>query len=154
MRREHWGSLALDLALETAPLEDILRAYDLTAAEFHETEKNVAFQNELRLVRERIESMGDNGGFILRARAIAEATLPTMMNLIQSSDTEPAVKASIFKTLTELARLDFKSDPNPPKSATAAGPTFQINFSNMPAPDSFVTIEQANDKLLPDSNRH
>lgn len=101
--------LALDLALESAPLPEILATYNLTAVDLQRILKNAAFKRELEGYREELKT--DGFSFRQKAKAQAEAYLGTAWQMVHDPSTPSAVKADLIKNTVRWAQLDTPPTP-------------------------------------------
>jgi hypothetical protein len=96
--------LSLDLALETAPLKEILDSYNLSPMQAQRIFANPAFRSEYEAHR---ESMTEEGwSFRKKAAAQAEAYLGLMWRMANDTNVLASVRADIIKHTVKYAGLD------------------------------------------------
>lgn len=94
------ASLPLELAAKTAPIRKLCEAYGIDKARWDELRQNAVFQ---KACEEAIKTVGsDNGAFKGKLATMAEALLPRMWHLANSSDLE-AVPANVQSSLIQFA---------------------------------------------------
>lgn len=104
------ATLPIEVALRTAPIGDICKAYGLSKEDWDALRTNPLFVAD---VAARVEELKKDGmSFRLKARLQAEELLKTSWKLIHSSSDEvsPAVKADLLKFTIRAAGLDGSKD--------------------------------------------
>ena len=96
--------LALDLALETGTLDDILESYSLTKDQFVLILKNPVFKKELEETKESMKQEG--WSFRKKAAMQAEMYLHRIYDLIHKDTTPANVKADLIKATVRWAGYD------------------------------------------------
>ena len=128
---------ALDLALETAPLPDILASYELTAQDARGIFANEAFRREFRSHRQAMSV--DGYSFKMKCKAQSEGYLKLLWNLAHAADTPAPVKAHIVANTVKWAALD-----NPVLASAASTsvvtPELLQQLQNMPDSELEVRI--------------
>jgi hypothetical protein len=126
------ATLPLEVALQTAPLEEIKDSYNISDEEWEALRTNDQFRREVLKYQEEAKEEGYS--FRTKAKMQAEGLLATSWSLIHNEDTPAAVKADLIKFTTRIAGYE----PNP-KSAAEMGTAFQINI-NMGGQSASATI--------------
>ena len=101
---------ALDLALDSGTLPEILASHDLTAADAKKIFANPSFRAEYEALQDAIQEEGYS--FRLKAQAQAEAHLGLVWRLANSETVPAAVRADLIKSVVKWSGLD---NPNPPR---------------------------------------
>lgn len=96
--------LTLDLALEVAPLKEILDSYELTPEKFKFILANPAFRKEYEQHKEDVQTEG--WSFRKKAQMQAELYLNLVFRLANSDQTPAAVRADLIKSTVKWAGLD------------------------------------------------
>lgn len=121
--------LPLELALKTASVKDICEAHGVSRQTYERLRLDPNFQ---QAVQANLEMLAQEGmSFRLKARAQAEALLPTSWQLIHAPlDDVPAnVKADLIKYTIRVAGLDASLDQKAQAQANAvAQNALQINI--------------------------
>ena len=107
--------LALDLALESAPLADILEAYELSPEDMKRILLNPAFKRELEEYRDELKT--DGFSFRAKAKAQAEAYLNMAWQMVHDPECPSNVRADLIKQTVRWAGHD-----TPVQSATLGNP--------------------------------
>jgi hypothetical protein len=96
--------LSLDIALESAPLLNILDSYGLTQDDYKVITQNPAFQRELADHRESLKIEG--WSFRKKAQAQAEVYLDLIFGMVNSPQTPANIKADLIKSTVKWAGND------------------------------------------------
>lgn len=129
--------LALDLALQTAPLPEILSSYQITAAEAKKIFANPAFRLEYD---DAVAATKQEGySFRRKAAAQAEAYLEVLWGMANSPLTPAPVRADIIKSTVKWGALD-----STPAQSPAGGDMFSAealkNLQSMPDQELEVSV--------------
>lgn len=101
-------TLPIEIALKTAPLDDIRQAYGYDMAEWMALKDNPAFLSDLAAAVQMVQQEGMS--FKLKARIQAEELLKTSWRLIHAPQDEvpSSVKADLIKATARWAGYDNK----------------------------------------------
>tara|TARA_Y100001956_G_scaffold30113_1_gene29737 strand:- start:160 stop:549 length:390 start_codon:yes stop_codon:yes gene_type:complete len=125
--------MVLDEAIGTSA-DAICEAYDLQHHEYMAIKSDVSFMAQVANMRKELEKEGVS--FRLKAQMQAECYLDKVWELVQSSNTDPKVKAALIKDTVRWAGFD-----NPVGSGPGgAGGGFQVTI-NLGAGHTGHTIE-------------
>lgn len=125
-----WGSVILDLVLQTSDEQSIAEAYGLDLPGLEALKIHPPFMAELEKVSTYVDSLGPDAGFILRSRALAEAALPEMGRLVMNKDIHPSVRTKLFNDLVRFANLDPQTTQDKAKN-TGPQTTVHINMGGI-----------------------
>lgn len=125
---ELWEALAYDLALKSAPDDEIARGYGLTAAGFAALRKNRYFAKLTLAKAEEVEGLGADASFQVKMRMVANKATPMLLRRLLDDSTSAKDFQSLYRTVVELAKLLPKEDPLP----AVSGPTVTFNISGVP----------------------
>lgn len=115
--------LVLDIALGTHSQDEILDKYAITETDLDNYYTNPQFKREL--IHTRAELAKTGSAFRAHARALAEAHLMTMNELMDDPDTPSNTKVTIWQSLVKFAALE------PPKEdAQSVGAKVVIEIAN------------------------
>lgn len=119
-------TLPLEIALNVAPVAQILAAYGISDYRWEQIRFDPAFQASVHAAQEMLRKEGMS--FRLKAKLQAEELLKTTWAIIHDPDTTPQVKADLIKATVRWAGYDA------PDAAHSAGTGFNIviNFKNEP----------------------
>lgn len=126
------AALPLELAAKTAPIKDLCESYGIDRARWQELRANVVFQ---KACEEAIKTVSqDNGAFKGKLATMAEALLPRMWHLANSTDMEavPAtVQSSLIQFAVRAAGLDasIEQKAQAQKAAPGGSNAFMININ-------------------------
>jgi len=127
-----WGGLILDLLLNSDSEENIAEAYNLDLPALEALKQHAPFREEFEKVKTYVESLGPDGGFKLRARAIAENAILTMATIINDSNVHPSVRAGLFRDMVRYADLDPATTAKGKEETNVKrGPLVQINMGGL-----------------------
>ena len=115
---------ALDLALETAPLADILASYELTPSEAQAIFANDVFRREFRAHRQAMSV--DGYSFKMKCKAQSEGYLKLLWNLAHAADTPAPVRAQIVANTVKWAALDSPPGIRPPSEDGGGHPSQEL----------------------------
>lgn len=118
------STLPIEVALGTASIPDLLKAYKISPMEWDAISKSSLFQRTVDRARNYI-AKNENAAFKLKARIQAEALLDTSFLMIHDDTTPAAVRADLIKQTMKWA--DY-TDTNEKPSAAGAGFQININF--------------------------
>ena len=121
--------LSLDLALQTAPLADILAAYDLTPEKARRIFANPAFRLEYDGHREALKQEGYS--FRRKAGSQAERYLGLLWNMAHSENVPAAVRANIVTQTVKWAGLEVPA-PAPLSQTSMVTPEMLQQLASMP----------------------
>jgi hypothetical protein len=118
-------TLPIEIALKTAPMNDIREAYGYSQAEWMALKDNIDFLADLAAAVQMVKKEGM--GFKLKARLQAEELLKTSWRLIHASNDEvpSSVKADLLKATMRWAGYDNKEQA---QGAVNNGFNIQINL--------------------------
>ena len=102
---------ALDLALETGSLKEILESYTLTPAQAQDIFANPAFRQEYEAHKESMQTEG--WSFRRKCAAQAEAYLELLWRMAQNDLTPAPVRADIVKNTVKWAGLESTRTDSP-----------------------------------------
>lgn len=129
--QKEWGSLILDLILSTDSEEKIAEAYELDLPGLEALKKHPPFAAEYSKAQAYVKSLGPDGGFKLRARAIAESKLSEMATIIGDKEVHPSVRASLWRDMVKYGDLDPATQADKNKGEQRTGPLVQINMGGL-----------------------
>lgn len=117
-------TLPVEVALQTAPEDDIREAYGFTRTQWNLLKHNDQFKSDVTAARAMLSEEGMS--FKAKARLQAEELLKTSWSLIhdRSGDVPPSVKADLLKFTIKAAGLEAS-----PKDSMQAITPLQINIS-------------------------
>lgn len=115
----------VELALQTAPLPDILSSYNINAARWEALQKHPVFVRDLASALEAVKKQGMS--FKMKAGLQAEAMLERMWEMAHSpyDEVPPAVQADLMKFVVKAAGLDASKD----QASAQQGTPLQININ-------------------------
>lgn len=114
--------MVLDIALESHDLGDLLHKYDITESYLDHLYTIPQFKRELLNARAELTQTGS--AFRAHARALAEAHLVTMNELMNSEETPTSQKVTIWQSLVRFAALEPPKEA--PQNALVQGLTINI----------------------------
>lgn len=124
------STLALELAMQTGTVPEILASYGISQDRWDELQNLPAFA----AARDEADKLlaEEGGSFKMKARALADQLLGHAYDLIQDQDndnpTPPAVKADLIKAIIKFAGLDASIEQKGAAAGKAIGNALQINF--------------------------
>ena len=115
----------VEIALQTAPLPDILSAYAIDAARWGALQKHPVFVRDLASALEAVKKHGMT--FKMKAGLQAEAMLERMWEMSHApyDEVPPAVQADLMKFVVKAAGLDASKD----QAGQMQGTPLQININ-------------------------
>lgn len=116
-------TLPLELALRTAPEQDILAAYNISEFEYEALCRNPAFVAALKHAHELVQK--DGMSFKLKARLQADELLGESYRLIHDKEVPPSVRADLIKSTVRWSGFDT---PEPVGQQQNVNP-IQININ-------------------------
>lgn len=141
------GTFCRELVCGIEPFEDLLESWGLTEEQYRALRQNKWFQKEIIAAVQEVKDLGPNSAFIMRCRAVADETLPQILNIIQNDRVDPKVRIDAYKQITDLGRL------SPPKDtgSHASGPSVTFNFgAGLEGIPSSLTITPLKDITPPE----
>lgn len=93
----------VEIALRTAPIADICKAYDITREEWNRLRADPAFIADVTRLTDELKK--DGVSFRMKARLQSEELLKTSWRMIHAKDTPPAVAADLLKFTVKAAGL-------------------------------------------------
>lgn len=117
------ASLPLAYVLKSVPLEAFLEIHGYSLAQWDLISSHKMFKAAVAEAEKLVAEEG--GGFKMKARAMAEQSLPEMQALINNNDVPPAVRADLIKAIIKVAGLDGSVDQ---RSAKPVGNAVSINI--------------------------
>lgn len=117
-------TLPIEVAMQTAPIEDICKAYNLTPEQWEDLQNTPRFVADLAAARDMLKKEGMS--FKIKARLQSEELLKTSWRMIHdpTGEVPPNVKADLLKFTVRCAGLE-----GDPKSGNANASNFQININ-------------------------
>lgn len=117
-------TLPIEVAMQTAPIEEICKAYNLSSEQWEELQNMPRFVADLAAARDMLKKEGMS--FKIKARLQSEELLKTSWRMIHdpTGEVPPNVKADLLKFTVRCAGLE-----GDPKSANAGASNFQININ-------------------------
>lgn len=117
-------TLPIEIALQTAPMDDIREAYGFTVGQWQRLMNTEQFKSDITAARAMLSEEGMS--FKAKARLQAEELLKTSWGLIhdKSGDVPPSVKADLLKFTIKAAGLEAS-----PKDTGVNITPLQINIS-------------------------
>lgn len=116
--------LAVELAIQLVPVQDLLKRYELTKQELQVKLKDAGFRRQVRdakrvwnsdlSVKERIR---------LKSQVLIEDSILAVYNILHDNDTAPQSRLEAFKQLARVADVD-----QPEKQGADAGSRFSITL--------------------------
>jgi hypothetical protein len=121
-------TLPIEIALKTAPLDEIREEYGYTPAEWLALKHNPVFVKDLTQAIEMVKQEGMS--FKLKARLQAEELLKQSWKMIHAAadDVPPSVKADLIKSTMRWAGYDNKDTAG--AAAVTNGLNIQINLGS------------------------
>lgn len=118
------ATLPIEVALQTAPIETIKEAYNLSDVDWEKLQNTPRFLADVTAAQELLKKEGMS--FKLKARLQSEELLKTSWQLIHSphEDVPPSVKADLLKFTIRCAGLETD-----PKQANNNANNLQININ-------------------------
>ncbi len=132
--------LALDLALNSAPISEVLDAYSLTPDQLRTILKTPVFRQEYEQFKEEMKVEG--WSFRQKAKAQAEQYLHTVWNLVGNERTPAAVKADLIKNTVRRAGLDTPSSSQGDSALGAITGEMLRSLQDMPDSELEVRVFQ------------
>lgn len=137
--------IALHLEGSGDSLGDILKAHNITPADFLAVNNDPVFQQKVTGYREDIQNKGLS--FKLKARVQAEQLLQTSYALIHDPDTSPAVKADLIKSTVKWAGYEPRGTED--GGGATGGVKITINLGNSTPAVSNPTISASYSSKTP-----
>ena len=103
--------LILDLAMKSAPVKDILQAYNISVEKFKSLTQHPLFRQDLRDMSEKLRNEGYS--FKVKAQAQAEAYLNEAWRMVHDPETPANVRAQLIQWTTKVGGLEV-----PPSNQT------------------------------------
>lgn len=108
---EYWESLAYDIALGTAPPEQMCEAYGIGLADLEMLRKSPYFSKLLAAKKQEVLEAGDNAATITKFRIIANMGMREFMRRLTSRHTSDRDFHAMLRTSLEMGR--YLPDKNP-----------------------------------------
>lgn len=144
------GAFCRELVCGLDDLDTILNDWGLTKQEFLELKRGEAFQKELMAAVDDVRAMGPDSTFIVRCKVLSEMFLENVVGMMGDRMVPAEVKASLFKHVTELARL--QPPKNSPQTQGPAGPLVTFTFGpGMPGMPEKLVVEAQQPQQLEQS---
>ncbi len=121
------GAFCRELVTGLEPLPELLQSWQITPAQYDALRRNEWFQKELRAAVADVRDMGPDSTFIMRCKVLSEEFLGDVLGMMKSASTPPDVRARLFETITDLARLK-PSKASPAAGSGGFGPQVTFNF--------------------------
>jgi len=131
------STLPIEVALGTAPIPDLLKAYKINPMDWEAISSSALFQRTVDRARNYI-AKNENAAFKLKARIQAEALLDTSYLMIHDESTPAAVRADLIK---QTMKWGDYTDTNEKPSAAGAGFQININFGGSASPRPTIDSE-------------
>jgi hypothetical protein len=121
--------LILDLAMKSAPVKDILQAYNISVEKFKSLTQHPLFRQDLRDMSEKLRNEGYS--FKVKAQAQAEAYLNEAWRMVHDPETPANVRQSLIAATVKWAGLE---NPVSTQSTTSQDLTkLAEDLKNLPA---------------------
>jgi hypothetical protein len=117
-------TLPVEVALRTAPVQEICRSYGIDRDEWLRLREDQGFVAHVQRILDAVKKDGGLG-FKLKAQMQSEELLKTSWKLIHNNQTPSSVKADLIKFTVRAAGLDGSKEP----AAAAAAPTLAIQIN-------------------------
>jgi hypothetical protein len=114
-------TLPVEIALKTAPMNDIRKAYGYTPDEWLRLKDDINFLADLAAAVQMVKKEGMS--FKLKARLQAEEVLKTSWRLMHDEQCPPSVRADLIKSTMRWAGYDAKE-----QAVTAGGNALNIQI--------------------------
>lgn len=114
--------MPLEIALQTAPLETIKEAYQISEEEWEALKANETFRKQILKYQQESEEEGYT--YRAKARLQAEELLKTSFAMIHDINTPPAVKADLIKFTARVAGYE-----TPKQAVGEGGGGFVLNIN-------------------------
>jgi hypothetical protein len=133
------GQFCRELVCGLDELPDLLAEWGLTDQDYRDLRKNLWFQKELKAAVDEVRELGPDSTFIVRCKILSELFLENVVGMMGDRLTPAEVKASLFKQVTELARLHVSKNQI---NSGFAGPLVTFTFGDgMPGMPKTITVE-------------
>ena len=121
--------LILDLAMKSAPITDVLQAYNVSVEKFKSLAQHPVFRQDLRDMAEKLRTEGYS--FKVKAQAQAEAYLNEAWRMVHDPETPANVRAQLIQWTTKVGGLEV----SPTQSSTTSQDLTKLaeDLKNMPA---------------------
>lgn len=138
------SQLAMELAMQLAPINDILDRHGLTVADLRFKLSNPLFRRVYQDTKRVWESdLGAEERIRIKAMMLVEDSLLQVYSILHSHDTAPQARIDAFKQLSKVAGVDQSG-----KGGDAAGTKVSITFNI--EPDKPPVMLEAVAQAIPD----
>jgi len=117
------ATLPMAYVLRSVSLEDFLEVQGYSLEQWDVLIRNPLFKAAVAEAEKLVSEEG--GSFKMKARAMAEQFLPEAQELVNNSETPPAVRADMIKAIIKFAGLDGSVDQ---RGGKQVGNAVQINI--------------------------
>lgn len=118
-------SLPLEVALQTAPFEDILAAYHLTPEQYFQISLNPLYVKAVAAAQEALQE--DGAAFKLKAKLQAEEMLKTSWKLVHDNEVASSVRADLIKATVRWA--GYEPEKKTQNGVGGGGPSLNIQIN-------------------------
>ena len=129
--------LILDIVLKTAPISELLTAYQMSVEDFKRLAAHPRFLQDLRDAKAKLREEG--GTFKVKLQAQAEQYLHEAWKLVHDPDTPANVKSDLIKWSVKASGLEAKPDAQDPANAL---PQLAEQLKSMPAGELEMRVYQ------------
>lgn len=129
-------TLPIEIALNVAPISEILDIYDISTDAWQLIVNDPVFQQRLQDAKEKLRN--DGMGFKMKAGLQAEELLRTSWAMIHADHTPATVKADLIKSTIKWAGYE----PHPGNYTSEGGGGFSININFSGTPHGRVVASQ------------
>ena len=122
--------LAVELALQITPVPDLLKRYEITAAQLKSKLKDPLFRAQIKQAKAVWQSdLNIKERIRMKAGFLVEDSLLAMFGMVHNEGVQPAVRNDAFKSLARVAAVDAPET----KGAGTEGLRVVINFPQSPS---------------------
>lgn len=124
-------TMLIELALKTAPPDDIRKEYGYSTEDWEALPRNPVFMKELTEACELVRQEGMS--YKLKARMLAEEFLPDVYKMVKADGekgTPASVRADMIKFMTRVAGYDVKASAEGGAATQANTLNIQINLGD------------------------
>lgn len=133
---DHDSRLAVELAVQISPVEEILRRHDLTADELRAKMKDPTFRNMVREARRTWNSdLSVKDRIKLKTQVLVEDSLLGLYTMFHDVNVAPPARLDAFKQMARVAAVD-----TPEKAGPGGGERVSISI-NLGADRQPLTIQ-------------
>lgn len=127
---ELWEALAYDIALSSAPIEQIAASYNITFPQISMLKENQTFKRMLAVKEQEVAQLGSNADFTVKMRMIANKGAKKLLERIMRNDTSDKDFATLYKQVVQLAQLEPNTSngdgDDTPTGVLGSGVTFNL----------------------------